>query len=129
MSNQLMSSAANLNNNVNQNVKHNASDHYDNEIDLRELFRVIWQAKWIIIAITFVFAIGSVFYSLSLPDIYKSEVTLAPAGDDAGNLRMSDQLGGLASLAGLNLGGGRSNKTQLALAVLNSKKFKMDFIE
>lgn len=100
----------------------------DDEIDLRELFRVIWQGKWIIIAVTFVFAVGSVFYALSLPNIYKSEVTLAPAGDDGG-MRLSGQLGGLASLAGVNLGGARGDKTQLALAVLNSKKFKMDFIE
>lgn len=102
----------------------------DDEIDLRELFRVIWQGKWIIIAITFVFAVGSVFYALSLPNIYKSEVTLSPAGEDAGGMRLSGQLGGLASLAGVNLGGtGVSNKTQLALAVLESKQFKMDFIE
>lgn len=101
----------------------------DDEIDLRELFRVIWQGKWIIIAITFVFSVGSVFYALSLPNIYKSEVTLAPAEDDAGNMQMSGQLGGFASLAGINLGGSGVNKTQLALAVLKSKQFRMDFIE
>ena len=34
----------------------------DDEIDLRELFSVIWQGKWLIIAITAVFAIGSVVF-------------------------------------------------------------------
>ncbi|MGL4959466.1 MAG: Wzz/FepE/Etk N-terminal domain-containing protein, partial [Plesiomonas sp.] len=32
---------------------------HDDEIDLRELFAVIWQGKWLIIAITAVFAIGA----------------------------------------------------------------------
>ncbi|MEP7938329.1 Wzz/FepE/Etk N-terminal domain-containing protein, partial [Vibrio parahaemolyticus] len=41
------------------------------EIDLRELFKALWKGKWIIIATTFIFAIGSVLYALSLPNIYK----------------------------------------------------------
>ena len=32
----------------------------DDEIDLRELFSVIWRGKWIILAITAVFAVGAV---------------------------------------------------------------------
>ena len=44
----------------------------DDEIDLRELWNVIWRGKWLIIAITTIFAVASVFYALSLPNIYKS---------------------------------------------------------
>ncbi|MDF4350689.1 Wzz/FepE/Etk N-terminal domain-containing protein, partial [Vibrio parahaemolyticus] len=51
----------------------------DDEIDLRELFKALWKGKWIIVVATFIFAIGSVLYSLSLPDIYKSDALLAPA--------------------------------------------------
>jgi len=51
----------------------------DDEIDLRELFLALWKGKWIIIAITFVFALGSVLYTLSLPNIYKADALLAPA--------------------------------------------------
>ncbi|MEP7947325.1 Wzz/FepE/Etk N-terminal domain-containing protein, partial [Vibrio parahaemolyticus] len=43
------------------------------EIDLRELFKALWKGKWIIIATTFIFAIGSVLYALSLPNIYKAD--------------------------------------------------------
>ena len=46
----------------------------DDEIDLRELFTAIWQGKWIIIAITSLFAVASVFYAINQPNIYKSEV-------------------------------------------------------
>jgi len=50
----------------------------DDEIDLLELWNVIWRGKWLIIAITAVFAVGSVIYALSLPDIYRTELLLAP---------------------------------------------------
>ncbi|MEP8095299.1 Wzz/FepE/Etk N-terminal domain-containing protein, partial [Vibrio parahaemolyticus] len=47
------------------------------EIDLRELFKALWKGKWIIIATTFIFAIGSVLYALSLPNIYKADALLS----------------------------------------------------
>lgn len=103
----------------------------DDEIDLRELFAVIWQGKWIIIAITASFAVASVFYAINQPNIYKSEALLAPAEEQqVGGLgALAGQFGGLASLAGVNLGGGSSNKAQLAIEVLKSRQFTNDFIQ
>lgn len=101
----------------------------DDEIDLRELARAIWQGKWLIMLVTFVFAVTGVFYALSLPDIYKSEALLAPASDSSG-MKVSGQLGGLAALAGVNLGGsGGGDKTALAIEVLKSREFIGRFIE
>jgi uncharacterized protein involved in exopolysaccharide biosynthesis len=97
------------------------------EIDLRELFSAIWQGKWLIIAVTSIFTVASVFYALSLPDVYKSEVTLAPAEDSS--LKVPGQLGGLAALAGVNLGGKGGDKTALALEILKSRDFLGRFIE
>lgn len=102
----------------------------DDEIDLLELCNVLWKGKWTIIAITFVFAVGSVFYALSLTDIYRTEVLLSPAEEDGspGGLAGLGQLGGLASLAGVNLG---SSSTVLqkdrALAIMQSRIFIKDF--
>lgn len=106
-------------------------DYQEDEIDLRELFGIIWQGKWWIIAITFVFAVGSVIYSLSLPNIYKSEATLAPTEEASGGglSQMAGQLGGLASLAGVNLGGGNTDKTTIALEILKSRAFIKGFVE
>lgn len=103
----------------------------DDEIDLRELFAVIWQGKWIIIAITALFAVASVFYAINQPNIYKSEALLAPAEEQQGGGlgALAGQFGGLASLAGVNLGGGSSNKAQLAIEVLKSRQFTSDFIK
>ncbi len=103
----------------------------DNEIDLKELWDVIWRGKWIIVLTTILFAVASVFYALSLPNIYKSQVLLAPASsEDSGGLgSISGQLGGLASLAGINLGGAKADKTGLAIEILKSRKFARDFIQ
>lgn len=103
----------------------------DDEIDLAELWRAIWSGKWLIIAITTVFAVVSVFYALSLPNIYKSEALLAPAEQESGGLGgMASQLGGLASLAGVNIGGGGGiDKTALALEIMKSRVFVSKFID
>ncbi|MBO2590361.1 Wzz/FepE/Etk N-terminal domain-containing protein [Shewanella algae] len=105
----------------------------DGEIDLRELFSVIWQGKWLVAGVTLVFAVASVVIALMLPNIYKSEALLAPASEEqgAGGLAgLASQFGGLASMAGINLGSsGGTDKTQLAIEVLKSRKFIGDFIE
>ncbi|ELA8076929.1 Wzz/FepE/Etk N-terminal domain-containing protein [Vibrio alginolyticus] len=102
----------------------------DDEIDLRELFKALWKGKWIIVVATFIFAIGSVLYSLSLPDIYKSDALLAPAesSNGGGLSKMAGQLGGLAALAGVNLGGGETSQTDLAVQVMKSRQFVAAFI-
>lgn len=108
-------------------------DFADDEIDLLELWHVIWDGKWLIIAITAVFAVGSVFYALWLPDTYRTEVLLAPAEDDAGGgiAGQLGQLGGLASLAGFNLdaGAGAVSMKSRALAIIQSRFFIEDFVE
>ncbi|WP_345861554.1 Wzz/FepE/Etk N-terminal domain-containing protein [Shewanella algae] len=105
----------------------------DDEIDLRELFSVIWQGKWLIAGVTLVFVVASVVITLMMPNIYKSEALLAPASEEqgAGGLAgLASQFGGLASMAGINLGGnGGTDKTQLAIEVLKSRQFIGDFIE
>lgn len=102
----------------------------DDEIDLRELFKAIWQGKWIIIATTFVFAVASVLYALSLPNIYKADALLAPAesSNGGGLSKMAGQLGGLAALARVNLGGGETSQTDLAVQVMKSRQFVDAFI-
>lgn len=115
----------------NEYVQSHNNNIADDEIDLRELFAVIWQGKWLIIAITALFAVASVVYAINQPNIYKSEALLAPAEEQQGGGlgALAGQFGGLASLAGVNLGGGSSNKAQLAIEVLKSRQFTSDFIQ
>jgi hypothetical protein len=100
-----------------------SSEVHDDEIDLRELFLVLWQGRVSIILYTFIGAVLSVGYALSLPNIYESEVMLAPKAEGSGLSGLSGQLGGLAGLAGIEIGGGEANKTQIALETLKSREF------
>ena len=119
---------------MNTQEGNNVSDHqsliqYDNEIDLRELFGVLWAGKIKIIAITAMFAVASVIYALSVPNQYKATALLAPAQSSGGGLSGAlGQLGGLASLAGVSLGGGESSEGQIAQEIMKSWSYIEGFI-
>ena len=109
------------------NVQNDAQ--YDDEIDLRELFGVLWAGSRKIIAITVVFAVVSVTYALLIPNQYKATALLAPAQSDSSDLSGAlGQLGGLASLAGVDIGGGKSSEAQMAQEIMKSWSFIEDFI-
>ncbi len=103
----------------------------DDEIDLRELFRALWAGKWVIGGTAFVATVIAVLVALMLPNIYRAEALLAPNDQEraSGLSALADQYGGLASLAGINIGGGSTNKTALSLQILQSRKFIAEFIE
>ncbi|EIK4806894.1 LPS O-antigen length regulator [Vibrio parahaemolyticus] len=103
----------------------------DDEIDLHELFAALWKGKWIIVATTFALAIGSVFYALNLPDIYKADALLAPAesSNSGGLSKMAGQFGGIAALAGVNIGGSELSQADLAIQIMKSRQFIENFIE
>lgn len=102
------------------------------EIDLKELWQAIWSGKWLIVAVTSVFAIVSVIYALSLPNEYKSTVILSPASSTSGASglsKLAGQFGGLASLAGINLGGGGAeDKSVVAMELMQTWGFLESFI-
>jgi LPS O-antigen subunit length determinant protein (WzzB/FepE family) len=106
------------------------TEQYDDEIGLKELFTVLWASKVTIIAITTVFAVASVFYSLSIPNQYKATVSLTSAQQDSGGLSGAlNQFGGLASIAGINIGGSDSRKTQITKEIMTSRSFIENFID
>ena len=98
---------------------------YDDEIDLWQLWETIWSGRWLIIAITSLFAVGGVTYALVAQEWWRAEVVLAPADKKGGMSGALSQLSGLASLAGVSVGGGGGNEP---LAVLKSKDFARQFI-
>ena len=67
------------------------------------------------------FAVASIIYALSVPNQYKAMALLAPAKSDGGGLSGAlGQMGGLASLAGISLGGGESGEAQIAQEIMKS---------
>ena len=100
----------------------------DDDRDSIDLIRVVsnlWSCKWIILGITALFAVTGIVYALLATPIYRAEVVLASAQEDRGS-SISANLGGLASLAGINLGG--QGDSAHALATLRSRAFAESFI-
>ena len=104
--------------------------YHEDEIDLRELFSILWKGKWIIIAVTFVFAIASVAYALYLPNEYKATAVVQPNESGGGGklAALAGQFGGLASLAGINLDAGESSDAVIAMEIIKSWGFAEEFI-
>jgi LPS O-antigen subunit length determinant protein (WzzB/FepE family) len=106
---------------------------HDDEIDLRELFSILWAAKKLIVAVTAVFALASVIFAITLPNKYKASALLTPVQDSgvglSGMLDNLGALGGLASLAGVEIGGGGGGEAQIAQEILLSWGFVEKFVE
>ena len=100
--------------------KHDNAD----EIDLLEVLSVLFNHKYKIFFVTSIFAIFSVFFSLSIDNKYTSSSTLQVIQDNKtssmGGLSRYSQL---ASFAGVNLPSSNEDKTTLAIATINSRIF------
>lgn len=100
----------------------------DDEIDLRELFGILWAEKWLIIGVTAVAAVISVVVSLMMTEIYRAEATLAPADTEQGAGGLAAQFGGAAALLGVNIGSSGGDEISNAIATLRSRQFIGRFI-
>ena len=106
------------------------TSQYDDNVDLRELFAVLWTGRIKIVAITAIFAIVSLIYALSVPNQYKATALLSSADSSGGGLSGAlGQLGGLASLAGVSLGGGNNSDGKVAIKIMQSWSFIEGFID
>jgi len=112
-----------MENNINKKAPSN-----EDEIDLRKLFDAIWDGKWIIVASATILSIIAVIISISLPNVYKSEALLSPVVSEAGAGQAMSNIGGLASLAGINLQTQSVGNTTKALKKLRTLSFYEDNI-
>ena len=99
------------------------NNNYDDEIDLRELFHVLWDKIFYIGAITSIFSLISIIYALMLPNIYQSQATMMPTEENTGMGGILGQYSGMASLAGISLPSESSSKAQEAIARIHSFEF------
>ena len=95
----------------------------DDEIDLKELFFVLWSGKWLISAVTGFAALISIAYALFLPNIYVSESILAPRGAENLGSSLARNYGGLAALAGVSLPSGADGAVEIAKQAIFSSSF------
>jgi len=97
---------------------------FDDEIDLRELFYVLLEGKWIIVSLTVFISIIGVIYSLLLPNIYQSKAMLVPVNSSSGISGALGSYSGLAGLAGISLpSGGDEGNSAKAIQKISSLSF------
>ena len=96
---------------------------YDDEIDLSELFHLLWDKIFYIGAITSIFSLISIIYALMMPNIYQSKATLMAVEQSSGMSGMIGRYSGMASLAGISLDSKSGSKDQEAIARIKSFEF------
>ena len=97
---------------------------FDNKIDLRELFYILLEGKWIIFSLTAFASIVGVIYSLSLPNIYESKAILVPVNSSSGISGAFRGYSSLAGIAGISLpSSGDSGNSAKAIQKINSLSF------
>jgi uncharacterized protein involved in exopolysaccharide biosynthesis len=99
------------------------------EVDLMEIFYVLWSEKWLGLGITAFATAVSILVALSISDVYRAETTLVPAETRQSASPLAAQLGGAASILGINIGGGESSRVSKAIAVLQSREFIGEFLK
>ncbi len=101
----------------------------DDEIDLRELFQVIWKGAKLIILTTSAVAIGSVVLALLLSNYYQSQSILM-VGSDSQKQGLLSQYSGVASMMGVQLpSSSGEGKAMQAIELIQSRKFVKHLIE
>jgi uncharacterized protein involved in exopolysaccharide biosynthesis len=105
--------------------------HHD-EFTFRELVDALWQTKWLVLVLSVAFAVVTTVAALAMPQTYESTITVSPVSEAPGSGQLSalgglaTQFGGLASLAGLSVGG--DSKKAESLAVLQSRALTNEYI-
>jgi uncharacterized protein involved in exopolysaccharide biosynthesis len=107
-----------------------AKDNWrDGEVlDFNALIKKIWAGRWWVIASSVTLGVLALVTGFLMTPAYRATVVLIPASAEHASLGSSlGSLGGLAALAGFNLGGSNST-TQEALGLLQSRQFGYSFI-
>jgi uncharacterized protein involved in exopolysaccharide biosynthesis len=102
----------------------------EDTIDSAEIFARLLAKRWWVVCSVLVFTAAFTAAAFIMTPIYRATTILVPAntGQNSASLGAAlGQLGGIASLAGINVGG-RSSVTDEALAVLHSRGFTERFI-
>ena len=108
-----------MNKHINENEDH---------MNFKVMFDLIWLKRVQVVLITLMFSLFFIFYSLSIENTYISGSVLKVNSENRSSL---SEYAGLASMAGIELGGGRGEKNSIEdiEAVLTSKGFVKHLIQ
>lgn len=97
------------------------------EIDLIELFTIIWKRRKTILIYTLVGVIIGIVVAFSIPKEYQAQIKVTPETKQAG----LSQLGGMAAMVGLGGAGSVQEgiTSELYPEIVNSTPFLMEFVD
>ena len=84
------------------NIQNQQNQFQEEEIDIMALVKRLWEKKSFIIKVTCVFAVLGVIVAITTPKEYTASCVVVP--ETKGGAFSSSSLGGLAAIAGINLG-------------------------
>lgn len=102
----------------------------EDEINLLDYVIILLKHKWMIFFLVFIAGVAAVIYSLRLPEIYRSESTIVPIGQEKASLssRLS-ALGGFGAMVASQVGIGGAGSLEKFEIVLKSRELTNDLVE
>lgn len=103
-------------------------NHTEDEIDLFEIVAKLWAKRGFIIKTTLIFMAIGLFIAIFTPNEYTASTTMVP---QTGNKQVGGSLGGLAAMAGINLGSMSSGEVlspSVYPKILNNVNFQKELI-
>ena len=100
----------------------------EEEIDFIEIAAKLWAKRKLIIKTTLIFMVIGLFIAVFTPNEYKASTTMIP---QTGNKQVGGSLGGLAAMAGINLGSMSSGEVltpSVYPKILNNVNFQKELI-
>tara|TARA_B100001057_G_scaffold496608_1_gene598517 strand:+ start:210 stop:1133 length:924 start_codon:yes stop_codon:yes gene_type:complete len=100
------------------------NDYYEGKVSFFDLVEICLKSKLLILFVTSLFGIFSIFFTLSLDDIYTSSSTLEVKQES--NKKSASSMSALTSLTGISLGS--DNKSIYISQILKSRDFTKHII-
>ncbi len=97
--------------------------HEQDEINFKDILNSLVASKILILLTVVTFAIGSVVYSLILTNKFTSSSTLMVVNESGTTSQRSSGLEMISSIAGINLSGPGSSKSEFVITTITSRDF------
>ena len=113
------------------NNKQSASPVAEDEIDLIQLAKTLWAGRRSVIKTTLIFMLLGLFIALFSAKEYTASTTMVPQSAEGGS-KLGGSLGGLAAMAGINLGsmgGGSTIPPTLYPKIIASVPFQKEMMK
>ncbi|PKQ68761.1 exopolysaccharide biosynthesis protein [Labilibaculum manganireducens] len=112
-------------------IKDTDIQHTDDEIDLIALAKTLWNGRRTVIRTTLIFMVLGLFIAIFSAKEYTASTTMVPQSSEGGS-KLGGSLGGLAAMAGINLGsmsGGSTIPPSLYPKIISSIPFQKELMQ